>query len=329
MAWPDPEVRPEYGNKFSLILSDIAIGLFAFYVAFVVADILPIRVLDPLWMITLAGTLCNTSTIALAGLAFLHLAAGLSPSSGPTAARRLWCSRLAAWAAIGFLMLLPLIGYANWRGISNIRIANHRNIAVINKKAAEITYQILQASTPRDLQGRMAKVQGPVLPSESLVLPLENLKKQSLASVKQSVKVFENQAVGPFAEAYMPIYKQSLRAAALAFVAAFSFAAGAWNPRTNTTFLHSIISLFKSACLKSRSVLRIFAEKLKQFKRSMAARTNQAEAREGLKLMKDNQRKIHLQREKEIRRNDAQFRKLRERLKSHAEQKAKRKDRER
>jgi len=45
--------------------------------------------------------------------------------------------------------------------------------------------------------------------------------------------------------------------------------------------------------------------------------------------MKDNQRKIHLQREKVIRRNDAQFRKLRERLKSHAEQKAKRKDRER
>ena len=61
----------------------------------------------------------------------------------------------------------------------------------------------------------------------------------------------------------------------------------------------------------------------------MAARTNQAEAREGLKQMKDNQRKIHLQREKEKRRNDAQFRKLRERLKSHAEQKAKRKDWER
>ena len=53
---------------------------------------------------------------------------------------------------------------------------------------------------------RQAKVQGPVLPIESLALPLENLKKLSLASVKQSVKGFENQAVGPFAEAYMPIY---------------------------------------------------------------------------------------------------------------------------
>lgn len=72
--------------------------------------------------------------------------------------------------------------------------------------------------------------------------------------------------------------------------------------------------------------MRVFAEKLRQFKRSMAAQTNQAEVREGFKQMKDNQRKIHLQRKKEIRRNDAQLCKLRERLKSQAEQKANRKD---
>jgi len=322
MALPDPEARPEYRNKVSSILSDIAIGLFALYVAFVVADIVPIRVLDPLWMVALAGTLCNTSTIALAGLAFLHLAAGLCPSSGPIAARRLWCSRLAAWAAVGFLMLLPLIGYANWKGISNIRLANVRNIAVINKKAAEITNQIVQASTPRDLQERMAKVQGPALPNESFALPLENLKKQALASVSQSVRVFENQAVGPFAEAYMPIYKQSLRAAVLSVVAAFGFAAGAWNPKTNTTLLQSITSPFKSSPLKSSFILSILAEKLKQFKRSMQARTSQALAREALKKMKDNQRKVYLQRQKDNKRSEVVIRNLRENLKRQAEQKA-------
>jgi len=326
MALPDSEIRPEFANKVSLILSDIAIGLFSLYVVFVVADILPIRVLDPLWMITLAGTLCNTSSIALAGLAFLHLAAGLSPSSGPIEARRLWCSRLAAWAALGFLMLLPLIGYANLKGISNINLANQTNIAAINKRAAEITNQIVQASTPRDLQARMAKVQGPALPNESLALPLENLKKQSMASVQQSVKIFENQSVGPSAEAYVPIYKQSLRAGALAFIAALSFAAGAWNPKTNTTLLRSIVSPFKSHPFKSSSVFDVFTKKIGQFKQSIKNQSNQAVAREGWKKMKDNQRRIFLEGEKAKKRNEAEMRKQRERMKRQAEQRDKRKD---
>jgi hypothetical protein len=104
------------------------------------------------------------------------------------------------------------------------------------------------------------------------------------------------------------------------------FAAGAWNPKTNTTLLHSITLLFKSSSLKLCSVLGIFAKTLKQLKCLMAVRASRVGARDGLMKLNDNQRKIHLQREKEKRRNDTQLCKLRERLKSQAEQKANRKD---
>jgi len=58
----------------------------------------------------------------------------------------------------------------------------------------------------------------------------------------------------------------------------------------------------------------------------MAVRASRVGARDGSMKLNDNQRKIHLQREKEKRRNDTQLCKLRERLKSQAEQKANRKD---
>ena len=52
----------------------------------------------------------------------MHLASGFDPDSQLITSRRNLSARLAAWAALGFLMLLPLIGYANWRGIKNIEL---------------------------------------------------------------------------------------------------------------------------------------------------------------------------------------------------------------
>ena len=334
MASPDPQVRHEINNSVGLVLSDIAIGLFILYVVFVVADILPIRLLDPLWIITLAGTLCNTATLPLAGLAFLHLAAALNSASRTIEERRILASRLAAWAALGFLLLIPLIGYANWKGIANVRLANQRNIAAVNRKSAELTNQIRQASTAKDLQERMAKSQGPAIPTEALFLPLENLKKQSLLSVEVASKALRNQSVGPFSEGYLPIYKQSLRAMALALGAAFSFAAGAWNPRTNTTLLASLSSPLKSLSLKPDSFFKILTKKLEELKRSTSKDAVEAQRlsewrrrqKESDRAKKQLERSQSL-REREMKRNLAQQRKLsqqRERQRQLVEREARR-----
>lgn len=327
MASPDPQVRYEISNNVGTILSDIALGLFILYFIFVVADILPIRLLDPLWIITLAGTLCNTATLPLAGLAFLHLAAALNSASRTIEERRILASRLAAWAALGFLLLLPLIGYANWKGIANVRLANQRNIAAVNRKAAELTNQIRQASTAKDLQERMAKSQGPAIPTEALFLPLENLKKQSLLSVQVASKALRNQSVGPFSEGYLPIYKQSLRAMALALGAAFSFAAGAWNPRTNTTLLASLSSPFKSFTFKPYSIFNILTKKLEDLKRSTSKDAVEAQRLSEWRRRKKESERAKALREREMKRNMAQQKKLtaqREKQRQNAEREARR-----
>ena len=328
MQSPKPSVRDDISNSVSLILSNLATGLFALYLIFVISDILPIRLLDPLWMITLASSLCNTSSIALSGLGLVHLASALNPSSLPLHSRRIFCSRLAAWVALGFLMLLPLIGYANWRGIRNIELTNKANINAINAKANQLKDQIIQASTQRDLQERMAKFQGPALPNESLTMPLEQLKRQSLAVVQSSAKAFQMKTLGPFTEQYMPIYKQSLRAAAISLIVALCFAAGAWNPRTNTTALNSITSLFRISPSNSSSILGLLVGKFKALKKFTAKEKAESERFSMLRTRQKDSENVRQIKEREMKRNLENQRRLaaaREKKRLQDERQAKRK----
>lgn len=300
LACTVPETDPIFsdigGNKVGPIISNLAIGLFWLYFIFVAFDVIPLRLLDPIWMITLASSLCNSASIALAGLALVHLAFGFNPESQLIKSRRIFYSRLAAWASAGFLMLLPLIGYANWRGIRNIELTNKTNIATINAKANQLKTQISQASTQKDLQLRMAKFQGPALPNESLSQPLDQLKNQALAFVQSSAKAYELKTPGPYSEQYMPIYKQSLRAAALSLVAALSFAACAWNPRTNTTMLNSITSLFKGSTNKS-SIFNAFTTKAQAIQKNLQNKKNQSARLDDLRTKSISVEKLKRQQE--------------------------------
>jgi hypothetical protein len=327
MHSPQSSARDDVSKSVSLILGNLEIGLFALFLIFVLSDIFPLRLLDPLWMITLASTLCNTSSIALSGLGLVHLASALNPSSLPLYSRRVLCSRFAAWASLGFLMLLPLIGYANWKGIRNIETANKANISSVKRKADELKTQIKQSSTQRDLQERMAKFQGPALPNEVLTLPLERLKKQSLDSVQASVKAFENKISGPFSDEYLPIYKQSLRAAALGLVAFLGFAAGAWNPRTNTTALNSISSLFRISPSKSSSILGLLVGKFIALKKSTVKDKVQSERFSMFRTRQKNSEIARQVKEREMKRDIENQRRLAaawEKKRLHDERQAKR-----
>ena len=299
----DPTSYDIGSKKIGLILSNLSIGLFALYIVYVAFDVLPFRLLDPAWMITFASALCNSSSLPLVGLALMHLANGFYPDSQLITSRRNLSARLAAWAALGFLMLLPLIGYANWRGIRNIELTNKANIAAINAKANQLKDQISKASTQRDLQERMAKFQGPALPNEALNMPLEQLKQQSLAVIQSSAKAFEVKTLGPFSEQYKPIYKLSLRAAAISLVAAVAFAAGAWNPRTNMTALSSITSPFQVSPLKSGSIFNVFSSKVKNIQNYLQNKDNESKRIDHLRNNARNIEKLKYQQDLAQKRN--------------------------
>ena len=330
LSSPEQQVQMSIGREVATILSNISLGLFGLYIVLVLTDAVPIRLLDPLWLLTLSASLGNGISIPLVGLAFLHLAAFIAPGVKNIESRRIFCSRLAGFAALGFLLLLPLIGYANWRGIRNITISNRQDLAVITNRAKEITYQIQTASTPLELQARMAKLQGPIIPNSQLSRPLADLKQESLKVVQFLTAGYKNRVKGPSAQEYMPIYKQSLRSMAMALLGAFSFAAGTWNPINNKSLLSTFLASFAKSPKPNSFVLAI-RNKIKNIIQTFKRDANRAEQQSIYKLQKKeaekqaSRRKRDIQRSLEAQRKEAAARE-RKRLQDQRQQAQKRKD---
>jgi hypothetical protein len=297
------------------LLSDGALAFFALYFILVAFDIFPPRLLDPLWMLTTASSLCNSMTIPLAGLALLHLSAALDPMNNRIQARRTFYSRLAAWVALGFLLLLPLIGYANWRGIRNVTSTNVQAVAGVKRNAARLISQIQTASTPQDLQGRLRRFQGPILPDSELAQPLPQLKKQAVVLVNQVLNRYLSSIPSPRSEAFTEIYRQSLRTALMALVGSLASACLAWDPRSSTSILRQLFnsesSLIKSFILRPQQKIDNLLKEIKIQKAQSAGRDALRRQSDG-RIRQQKQAKQEV--ERKMKRSQAEQRKMVDRL---------------
>ena len=102
----------------------MAVAAWALAAAFalaVLAPLMPPLLLDPAWQIRLCGVLVSQAPLALLALMLLQGAAILLPGNRLiTTGLRRW-RHLACFAALGFLLLLPLQAFATHRGISQMR----------------------------------------------------------------------------------------------------------------------------------------------------------------------------------------------------------------
>jgi hypothetical protein len=233
--------QTQVANTASIMLADGALALFVIYVVIVAFDILPPRLFDPTWMINFALSLSGNIAIPLAALVFLHVAAWLNPLSNSIQARRNFFARIARWVTLGFLLLIPLIGYATWAGSNSIKIQN----AIQANNAQVTTKRLLQvidaATTPNQLQLGLIALSGPTIPNELLRLPLSSLKDQSRIIVNQTSKSFLLNLDRLGSERFLPFYIQSLKAFLLALVGAAASAALAWNPIKNQSMLDEVV----------------------------------------------------------------------------------------
>ena len=224
------------------MLADVAIGLFLIFIVLVGFDSFPLRIKDPNWVLTTARNLCNTMLFPLVGMVLLHLAGALATPNEPVHARRRYFSRLAILAALGYLLLVPLIGFANWRGVRALDAANKAAIARINQNNQRLTSEIDAATSPKDLQFRLRALRGPALPDSLLDQPLPLLQKQAKNIMRQATNLAVMQAQTPYSASLVPIYVQSAKLALLALLCAFSFAAVAWLSKGNLSLYQSFFS---------------------------------------------------------------------------------------
>ena len=231
----------QIANTAAVMLCNGAIALFVTYVLLVAFDAFPPRLLDPAWLLNLALSLSGNMAIPLAALAFIHLAAWMTPLSNSIQARRNFFGSIARWAMLGFLFLLPLIGYATWAGGNAIKIQN-----IIQKNTAKNTKNNLVkfisiANSPSELQAGLLALKGPNIPDQLLDKPLPLLKKQALLIVNQSYESFLLGVKNRGSQQFIPLYVQALKAFLLSVVGAVASAALSWNPLKQQSMLGEIV----------------------------------------------------------------------------------------
>jgi hypothetical protein len=105
-SYRDPEHPVQRPITAQLIA--IALALLLVFIASLLPQLLPPRLLDPSWQLRLCGVIAETGVLPLMALGLVFLAAYLEPANDWLLACRAHVSRLAGVAALGFLLLLPL-----------------------------------------------------------------------------------------------------------------------------------------------------------------------------------------------------------------------------
>jgi hypothetical protein len=150
--------------------------LFALYGSTLAGALLPLQVLDPGWQLRLGITLINAAPLALSGLVLVHLAASLAPADAQLVARRRRIAALAIGAAMGFLLLVPLMSVAAIKQQQIKSSGRASQIAAAEDQLRALRQAVDNTSSGSDLSSRLGALKGPVLDAEDQALPLPLLK---------------------------------------------------------------------------------------------------------------------------------------------------------
>lgn len=178
MSRPAEQLPPPW-----LPLTPIALALQVFFTYSVVAALLPVRLLDQAWQLSLISSLVNNGPLALMGLAMVHLHAWLMESVAVVQQRRDTMARLAVAAALGFLLLVPLQVQLMLGVLQNASVLQAKRIAAIERDYRAIRGGLNSAGSTPELAQLLQQRGGPQLAPALLSLPLPELRQRLLANL--------------------------------------------------------------------------------------------------------------------------------------------------
>ena len=212
------------------MLARIATALFVVFAAVVIAAALPPRLLDPAWQLRVTGALVNNGTIAVLGVVLMWLAGVLHPGSGRLRARRDRISSLAAAAALGYLLLIPLQTSAVWNGVASASQGQSRQLKSAINRITALRQAVREASSTAELQARLRVLQGPALPSADAGRPIDAIRPQILAGLETAENTVRQRLGGLPPERLWQLVQESVRVLVSSLAYAGAFAAAAYLP---------------------------------------------------------------------------------------------------
>jgi len=192
-------IRPEglIPRPITAKLVAIAFALVAVFIATLLPQLLPPRLLDPQWQLTLCGVMAENGVLPLMALGLLFLANYLNPANIGVLAIRLVSSRLAGLAAVGFLLLIPLQIFAVVSSNSSLQSHQQKQRQTAQVRLDALEQIIASAGSSDELNQRLQNLQAPRLPPSEQALPLEQLRPLLSQRLLQTRSLLQNKFSAP------------------------------------------------------------------------------------------------------------------------------------
>ena len=179
----------EHSLELSLVFQQLGFGLIGLFFAFLLKLLLPVALLQPAWQLQFANALRTTAIFPLFGAVLLLLAQLLRSQSRSLAGQVLSVRRLAFFAALGFLLLIPLQTHAGLKLLGAGNSGELRALRQVKAVAEEIRLANSEASLKlaiSHLPGAPAEIQG------SFTKPLDQVRLVVLDQLQPQIERADN-----------------------------------------------------------------------------------------------------------------------------------------
>jgi len=311
-------------KQLAKILSRLGLVFLALFAVLMAVDSLPLKLLEPDWILNTSATLVNLVTIPLVGVVLIHLSGYFSPSTHLQLHRRV--ARLAALLSLLFLLILPMLGLAVVRNARNLDAANQRTLQAISKKGSDLRQAVQSASSFTELKMQMQRLNGPQIGTEAQSIPLPELKKQLLQILGRAEAAVPTQMIQANSPSLLPVYKRVFRTSLLSLVGAIGFGLLAWDPVKKQNIFLEYVKSFKLFGASPGSLRGSLVKTFNDYQERRKRDSDVAGARDSSVRRERELRKLKAQQERDQKRNMQERRKQGQRMKRQAEQRDKRKD---
>ena len=236
-SYRDPEHPVQRPITAQLIA--IALALLLVFIASLLPQLLPPRLLDPSWQLRLCGVIAETGVLPLMALGLVFLAAYLEPANDWLLACRDHVSRLAGVAAIGFLLLIPLQLAALAQASSRLDLRQQQQRQIGQERLDAIKQAIAAAGSNVELNQRLVALQAPPLPAAELVLPLPQLRQLLSQRLLQTRALLQRSFSRPAQRPLHTLLLQTLRGLISSLAYGLAFAACAFGRRQQRSLLQA------------------------------------------------------------------------------------------
>jgi hypothetical protein len=183
--------------------------------------------MDTVWQFSTTATLINNAPVALVGLAGMHLATYLDPGHSILRRRLSVSARLARFAVVGFLLLVPVQLMAVWKTIHAREAAQNRQMVAVDRRIAEVRRAINSSSTVEQLQAELNRLNLGTLvvrgnPADQSLTSVREKLLQSLETTRSNLK---NRITTPVPLLLWQLIQSSLQLIVSAIALAAGFAA--------------------------------------------------------------------------------------------------------